>query len=330
MMQYRILGKTHLKVSAVGFGTWGMGGWWGPKDDRSAIEALEKAVEKGICFFDTALVYGDGYSENLLGNVFKKRREQVIIATKIPPKNYQWPAQSQTPIKDAFPKKWMIECTQKSLQNLGMDYVDLQQLHVWTDAWLDSGEWQEGCEELKKRGLIRSFGVSINDHAPETALKIVSSGKIDSVQVIYNLFDQSPAEELFPLCQKYGVGVIARVPFDEGGLTGALALQTRFHPDDWRKNYFTPERLRETVERVDSLKKDLVRYGESLPGTAIRFCIAHPAVGTVIPGMRRPEHVIANCKVPEKELPAQLLQELKSYSWIRDFYQGTACRDVTN
>lgn len=328
-MEYRLLGKTGIRISAIGFGSWGMGGWWGPRDDRLSVQAIEKAVETGINFFDTALVYGDGHSENLLGKVLKKRRDQAIIATKIPPKNYQWPAQSQTPIKEAFPKKWMIECTQKSLQNLGMDYVDLQQLHVWTDAWLDSGEWQEGREELKKRGWVRSFGISINDHAPETALKIVASGKIDSVQVIYNLFDQSPEEELFPLCQKQNVGVIARVPFDEGSLTGALTLQTKFHPDDWRKNYFTPERLRETIGRVDSLKKTLVQHQEDLPEAALRFCAAHPAVTTVIPGMRRPEHVAANSKIPEKKLPDQLLQELKSYSWIRDFYHGTACRGVT-
>lgn len=328
-MECRDLGKSGLKISAVGFGTWGMGGWWGPKDDRLAVESIKKAVEAGINFFDTALVYGDGHSEKLLGKVLKGYRDKIIIATKIPPKNFQWPADSVTPIQDAFPKKWMIESTERSLKNLGFDHVDLQQLHVWTDSWLEESDWQEGAAELKKRGLVRSFGVSINDHAPETALRIIASGKVDSVQVIYNLFDQSPEEELFPLCRKQNVGVIARVPFDEGSLTGALTLQTKFHRDDWRKNYFTPERLRETVGRVESLKKTLARYGESLPAAALRFCLAHPAVTTVIPGMRRPEHVIANSEVPEKKLPAPLLQELKSYSWIRDFYHGTACRGVT-
>ena len=328
-MEYRILGRSGLRVSVVGFGTWGMGGWWGPRDDRLAVEAIEKAIEAGINFFDTALVYGDGHSEKLLGKVLKRYHDKVVIATKIPPKNFEWPADPKTPIKEAFPKKWMIECTERSLKNLGFDFIDAQQLHVWTDSWLDERDWQEGCAELKKRGLIRSFGVSINDHAPETALKIVGSGKIDSVQVIYNLFDQSPEEELFPLCQKQNVGVIARVPFDEGSLTGALTLQTKFHPDDWRKNYFTPERLQETLKRVDSAKKTLVQYGEFLPEAALRFCIAHPAVATVIPGMRRPEHVVANARIPEKKLSDQLLQELKSYSWIRDFYHGTACRGVT-
>ena len=324
-MEYRLLGKTGLKISVIGFGTWGFGGWWGRRDDRSAVSSIEKAIEQGVNFFDTALVYGDGHSEQLLGKSLRKYRDKVVIATKIPPKNFRWPADPKTPIQSAFPKKWMLECTQKSLKNLGLDFIALQQLHVWTDSWFDPRDWQEGAEELKKQGLIQAFGVSVNDHAPETALKLVASGKIDTVQVIYNLFDQSPQKELFPLCQKRNIGVIARVPFDEGSLTGTFTLKTKFSTGDWRQKYFKGERFKETVGRVERLKELLEQYGELLPEAALRFCIADPAVTTVIPGMRKPEHVSSNTRVPERKLPEELIEKLKSHAWKRNFYIGTPC-----
>ena len=327
-MEYRTLGKSGFRISAVGFGTWGIGGWWGTKNDPLAIESIEKAIKEGINFFDTALVYGDGHSEKLLGKVLRKHRDKVIVATKIPPKNFEWPAGAKTPIKETFPKKWMTECTEKSLRNLGFDYVDLQQLHVWTDSWVDEADWQEGYAELRKRGLIRFFGVSVNDHAPETALKIVGSRKIDSVQVIYNLFDQSSKHELFPLCRQNNVGVIARVPFDEGSLTGKLTLQTKFPPGDWREKYFKGERLKETVKRVEQLKELLAEYQETLPDAALRFCLTDPAVSTVIPGMRKPEHLVANSQLSFRPVCSELLERLKSHAWQRNFYVGTQCRST--
>ncbi len=303
-----------------------MGGWWGKKNDRLAMTALEAALELGINFFDTALVYGDGHCEKLLGNFIKNRREKIIIATKVPPKNYQWPAKETTPIQSAFPREWVIRCTEQSLRHLKTDYLDLQQLHVWTDAWIGEEDWASAFDELHRKGLVRHWGVSVNDHAPESALKLVSWGKVAEVQVIYNLFDQSPRKELLALCQEKKVGVIARVPFDEGSLTGQLSLETRFTKGDWRSEYFRGKRLIETVHRVTELKELLAQYDESLPGAALRFCLSNPAVSTVIPGMRRPEHVRTNGSVSNGQLfPSKLLNELSAHAWQRNFYVGTAC-----
>lgn len=238
-MQYRTLGRTGLRISEIGFGTWGMGGtmWLGAKDQES-LRALHRAADLGMNFLDTALVYGEGHSEQLLGKFLKERPDQMIIATKIPPKNFQWPARTGTPLGKAFPYSHIIESTERSLKNLGVETIDLQQLHVWLDDWTDVSEWYEAVSTLKAEGKIRHCGISINDHQPANALKAVRSGKIDTVQVIYNIFDQNPEDDLFPACLANNVGVIVRCPFDEGALTGAIRPETTFPSGDWRNRYF--------------------------------------------------------------------------------------------
>ena len=221
-MQYRILGRTGIKVSEIGFGSWGIGGHWGPLDDRSARSALHVALDRGINFMDTALAYGDGHSERLIASAIHERAKRVTVATKIPPKNYEWPAQARTPLKQAFPKDWIVQCTERSLKHLNTDCIDLQQLHVWSERWLDETDWIEALRDLKDQGKIRFIGVSINDHDPESGLGLVRSGWVDTIQVIYNIFDPTPADRLFPLAKKMNVGVIVRCPFDEGSLTGGL------------------------------------------------------------------------------------------------------------
>lgn len=322
-MQYRTFGRTNQKISEIGHGTWSMGGRWGARDDRGAINSLIQSLNLGINFIDTAWVYGEGHSEGLIASAFRESKKKAFVATKIPPKNGHWPARHNISIEEYFPPEHIIEYTEKSLKNLRMDCVDLQQLHVWSDSWLKEDQnWLTAIEKLKQQGKIKYFGVSINDHEPNSALKIVESGLIDSVQVIYNIFDQTPEEQLFPLCQKKNVAVIVRVPFDEGSLTGMLTPDYKFHPNDWRKNYFTPESLQETCQRVEKLKKlvEEEKSVENLAQLALKFCLAHPAVSVVIPGLRQPKHVEDCIKASDgKKLSPQTLAQLKQHAWPRNF-----------
>ena len=323
-MHYRSFGKTNVQISEIGFGTWAMGGaMWGGANDKLAKEALNLSLDLGVNFFDTAYVYGDGHSEKLIGEVVRARkvRDKVFIATKVPPKDYHWPAKSGSDVNTIFPAAWIRQMTETSLKNLGLECVDLQQLHVWAANWQGQGDWLQELQKLKKEGKIRWIGISINDHEPDTALEIVKSGLIDSVQVIYNLFDQTPKNNLLPLCREHHVGVIVRVPLDEGGLSGNLTPETKFAKKDWRRHYFTPEHLKETCERVEGLKEFLNEEVKTIPELAQKYCLSHPAVSTVITGMRRPEHVRGNCAVSDgKLLSGEVLAKLKSHAWPRNFY----------
>lgn len=322
-MQLRAFGKTGWEISELGFGCWGLGGGWGPQNDAEARRALRRALDLGINFFDTAYVYGDGHSESLVGGALRGCGKPVFVATKVPAKTMEWPAQPTTPIARAFPTDWIIRCTEISLKRLGLERIDLQQMHVWTDAWVEAEEWRVAADRLKRQGKIRAFGVSVNDHEPESVLRIVATGGVDSVQVIYNIFEQQPAEQLFPLCQKQGVAVIARVPFDEGSLTGAFTETTTFPKGDWRAGYFRGERLLETVERVERLKTFLRPGIPTVSALALQCVLSHPAVATVIPGMRTVEHVEANCAAVEgRSLTREEAARLKAHAWPRNFYMG--------
>ncbi len=322
-MRFRRLGRTNLEVSEIGFGGWGIGkGWWGHTEDTLSIRALLRAFELGVTFIDTAYGYGDGHSERLIAEAMKAYRERMIVATKIPLKTREWPPKRETPAKEAYPSAWIIEHTEKSLRHLQTDRIDVQQLHIWRDEWIQETEWRTAIEQLKRQGKIRFFGVSLIDHAPETGLEVVRSGLVDTIQVIYNIFDQSPVQELFPLCQQMDVGVIARVPLDEGGLTGKLHPGMVSDPDTFQGYYFRGERLKETSARADRLKVFLREGVETLPKLALQFCLSHAAVSTVIPGMRRPAHVEDNCAVPDaRTLTPQELQTLKTHAWPRNFYE---------
>jgi aryl-alcohol dehydrogenase-like predicted oxidoreductase len=325
----RTLGRSELTVSELGFGAWGIGGGaWGRADDRTSTAALKKALQLGITFFDTALAYGDGRSERLVAQAVKAHgvRRKVTIATKIPPKNLEWPAKHETPIREAFPKDWIIKCTEQSLRNLDSDFIDLQQLHVWSPRWLKEIEWIETLRDLQLAGKIRYLGVSINDHEPDTALELVRSGWVDTIQVIFNLFDQSPAVRLLPLAQEHHIGIIARCPFDEGGLTGTLQADTRFGRNDWRREYFKGERLAETVRRAEALTAAVGDAYETLGHAALQYVLSHkilsePSVATVIPGMRRAEHVADNARYAMgPAFPPALIERVKGHAWPRNFY----------
>jgi aryl-alcohol dehydrogenase-like predicted oxidoreductase len=321
-MKYRKLGKTGIEVSDIGYGGWGIGGsmWQGAKDVES-IQALYRAIDLGLNFIDTALVYGDGHSESLIGGVVQKRKEKIYIASKIPPKNNKWPARAGTALTEAFPYDHIIKCTESSLRNLRMDTIDLQQFHVWDDSWTSDNEWKDAIAKLKEDGKIKHFGISINDHQPDNALAVAETGLVDAFQVIYNIFDQSPENKLFPLCQRKDIGIIVRVPLDEGGLTGKITTATTFPANDFRNYYFRDDRKKEVADRTTELQKLLGSEAETLPELAIRFCLNHPAVSTVIPGMRSVANVEINCRYSDGvKLTDNLIIELKKHSWERNFY----------
>jgi aryl-alcohol dehydrogenase-like predicted oxidoreductase len=293
-MHYRQLGRTGIIISEIGFGAWGIGGGWGNRDDQQAQQALQCALDMGINFFDTALGYGNGHSEKLIGEAISGKRDKVVIATKIPPKTYRWPVLPDQPVTETFPKDWVIECTERSLKNLNVDYIDVQQLHAWTPNYLSQLDWYEGFMQLKQQGKIRAFGISANDWDPYGPVNLVNSGLIDTVQVIYNIFEQRPAEELLPAALGNNVGIIVRVPFEEGLLTGKMGPDYPFEEDDWRATWLTPERLEEAYCRVQALTPYLNDNRPTFADLALKFVLSHPAVTTTIPGMRTPAHVEAN------------------------------------
>jgi aryl-alcohol dehydrogenase-like predicted oxidoreductase len=316
-MKYRIFGRTGWQISEIGYGMWGMAGWTG-SDDQESEQALDLAVELGCNFFDTAWGYGKGKSEQLLGALVKRHsNKKLYLATKIPPKNFIWPSRPEFKLDDCFPPDHIIEYIHKSLANLGVDTIDLIQFHVWEDRWATDDRWQKTMEELKKVGKIRAVGVSINRWEPDNSLETLRTGQIDTVQVIYNIFDQAPEDHLFPLCKEFNIGVIARVPFDEGTLTGTLTKDSTFPKDDWRSTYFVPENLNASVERAERLKP-LIPPGMTMPEMALRFILCHDTVSTTIPGMRKEKHVRANIAASDgKGLSQNLLAELKTHRWDR-------------
>src|SRR5688572_8156171 len=316
-MNYRKFGRANWQVSEIGYGMWGMGGWTG-SDDEESRRSLDRAVELGCNFFDTAYAYGMGRSEKLLGEALKRHAgARLYTATKVPPKNLKWPGRADTPIADVFPADYIIEMTEKSLANLGTSAVDLQQLHVWSDAWADDDGWRRAAEELKRQKLINAFGIRVNRWEPGNVVQALRTGLVDAVQVVYNAFDQSPEDELFPVCRELDIAVIARVPFDEGSLTGTLSKDSRWPEGDWRNIYFTPENLAETLARVERLEEALPD-GMDLPEMALRFILSEPTVSTIIPGMRKLTHVEHNIAASDgTTLSPATKQALRAHRWDR-------------
>ena len=316
-MRHREFGNTGWKVSEVGYGMWGMAGWTGSADEES-LASLDLAVQMGCNFFDTAWAYGDGHSERLLGQTLRRHpNERLYVATKIPPKNRQWPARASDALKDVFPPEYIRECAERSLTNLGLSSIDLLQFHVWSDAWAEDASWQRAVESLRTEGLVDAIGISINRWQPTNVLRALDSGLIDAVQVVYNVFDQNPEDELFPVCREKKVAVIARVPFDEGSLTGTLTPESRWPEGDFRNIYFKAETLIPTLSRVERLQQ-VVPTGMTLPELALRFILQNPDVSTVIPGMRKAAHVRANIGVSDgRPLSDKVLSELRNHRWVR-------------
>lgn len=328
-MRTRTLGRTGYVVSEIGFGAWGLGRtmWLGVSEDESR-KALHEALDQGVNFIDTALAYGDGKSEQTIRDVLAERtaRDDVVVATKIPPKDWKWPGSPGKRLKKVFPPGWVEKCVERSLTHLGVEALQLEQFHVWHDAWLDHPDWEEtraAMERLKERGKVLHWGISINDHAPETALRLMRDEPlIETVQVIYNIFDRSPERTgLFDPVRDRNLGVIARVPFDEGALTGTVRADTVFPEGDWRNDYFAGKRRAEVGRRADALSELLGDEAKTLPELALRFCLSRSEVTTVIPGMRRPEHARANAAVSDgRRLSVLLLEKLHEHAWDKNWY----------
>jgi aryl-alcohol dehydrogenase-like predicted oxidoreductase len=323
----RPLGNTGYRVSEIGFGGWGIGGeMWRGVDDSEGRKALREAVDQGITFFDTALAYGNGHSERVIGETLKDdiRANRVVVATKIPPMNRQWPAQASYKLTDVFPADYIQSSTEQSLKNLRVEALHGQQLHVWNDVWLKDPAWEASFERivrLKEEGKVLHWGISINDHAPETALRVLQDPIFETAQVIYNIYDRSPEKALFDLAKKKPLGIIVRVPFDEGALTGQITANTVFPAGDWRAEYFAGDRRAEAERRGKALSAVLDEQVETLPELALRFCLSSPEVSTVIPGMRRPAHVRQNVSASTKgALPAAMLAKLEPHAWEKNWY----------
>ncbi len=326
-MKSRPLGSTGYRVSEIGFGGWGLGGeMWRGVDDAEGRKALREAVEQGITFFDTALAYGAGHSERVIGETLKDdiRANRAVVATKIPPQNREWPGKASYKLGDVFPANYIASSTEQSLKNLGMEALHVQQLHVWNDVWLSDPDWDASYKQivrLKEEGKVLHWGISINDHAPETALRILADPLFETAQVIYNVYDRSPETALFALARQKPLGIIVRVPFDEGALTGQIKANTVFPAGDWRGEYFAGDRKAEAERRGQALAKVLDDQVETLPELALRFCLSAPEVSTVIPGMRRPAHVRQNAMASTKgALPAGMLAKLKPHAWDKNWY----------
>ena len=315
-MNLRSFGRTGFKTSDISYGLWGMSGWSG-SDDIESLASLQLSIDLGNNFFDTAWAYGGGKSDGLLGETLTRNSQRLYAASKIPPANLKWPALPSYAYNDVFPPAHVFKYADLIRKKLRQDSIDLLQFHVWDDAWTDDPDFRSTVEKLKHDGIIRHFGLSLNRWEPENGMRALSTGLVDAVQVIYNIFDQSPEDKLFPVCQKLNIGVIARVPFDEGSLGGKMTLETSFPKDDWRSGYFNPENLANTLRRVDALKK-ILPAGMTMAEMALRFILSHPAVSTTIAGMRKPEHVRQNLATSDAgPLDKALLAELKNHRWDR-------------
>jgi len=323
-MKYRRFGRTGWEVSEMGYGMWGMASWSNSSDEES-LRSLQSAVDLGVNFFDTAYAYGEGHSENLLGQIVRANtNKKIYTASKIPPKTLQWPAPADSTLVQTFPPDHVEDYVHRSLENAGLEYFDLMQFHTWSDEWMRDDRWFYKLDDLRSQKLIKAMGISINRWEPWNGLRAVRSGQIDAVQVIYNIFDQNPEDELFPACREMDVAVIARVPFDEGTLTGTLTKDSKWPEGDWRNTYFVPENLIPAVEKADEIKKLLDQWNRehetriTMPELALRFILNNPDVSTIIPGMRKLHHVEANVAASDAgPLPAELHEKLRPFRWVR-------------
>jgi len=324
-MHYRKFGRTGWNVSEIGYGMWGLAGWTG-SDDAESLASLQRSVDLGCNFFDTAWAYGDGRSEQILGKILRANKnnasaggfdKRLYVATKVPPKNRRWPSRREFSLDDCFPPDYIVEYVDKSLANIGADKLDLIQFHTWEDKWLDDERLRRAVEDLRGSGKVSAVGISINRWEPANGIRAVRSGLIDAVQVIYNIFDQNPEGELFPACREKDVAVIARVPFDEGSLTGTLTLESTWPEGDWRSTYFVAENLKSSVAHADALKP-LLTDGMTMPGMALRFILNNQDVATIIPGMRKIRNVESNIAASARgPLAPSLHAELRKHRWDR-------------
>lgn len=320
-MHFRKLGRTDIDVSEIGFGAWAIGGSWGAQDENDSIAALNRALDLGVNFIDTAAGYGDGKSERIIGQVLKNRSEKVWVATKTPPLPGHWPPSPYDVAEERYPEKYLRENVEERLRNLGTDCLDILQLHTWTRAWNKNPAPLDVLKKLQAEGKIRYIGISTPEHDQNSLIDLMRQGYLDVVQVIYNIFEQEPAAELLPAALEHNVGVLVRVVFDEGILTGKYTAETQFPEDDFRRNYFAGDRIERAVKRVQKIEADIANIALTMPQVALKFALAHPAVSTIIAGIRNVQQAEANVAASDGvALTPELLSKLREHAWLRGFW----------
>jgi len=322
-MRYRRLGKTGVTVSEIGFGAWAIGGGWGEQREDDSRAALQRALDLGCSFIDTAAGYGDGRSERIIAAVLRERKQAVFVATKTPPAPGPWPPTPYCRDDERYSEPYLRASVEERLRNLGVERVDLLQLHTWTRAWNRNPRPFELLRKLRDEGKIRFVGVSTPEHDQNGVIDLMRGGLVDVVQVIYNVFEQEPAAELLPVAQETGTGVIVRVAFDEGVLTGKYTKDSAFAEGDFRRRYFAGDRLERAVARAEKVRAELAGSDLTLPQAALQFALAHPAVSTVIPGIRSVTQAEANCAVSDlPPMSDELASRLRRHAWLRAFWYG--------
>ena len=323
-MKYRTLGKTGFEVSEISFGAWAIGGGWGAQSDEESLAALHKAIDLGVRFIDTAAGYGNGHSERIIGKALKERSEEIVVATKTPPADGPWPPSPYCQWEDRYSESYLRENIEERLRCLDTEAIDLLQLHTWTRAWNRDPQPFLILKKLKEEGKIRNVGISTPEQDQNSVIDLMKAGLVDSVQVIYNIFEQEPAAELLPVAQECNVGIIVRVAFDEGSLTGKYTADHSFPEDDFRSNYFAGDRLERSVRRVEAIRGDIEGSGLNLPQFALKYTLAHPAVSCVIPGMRNVRQAELNCAVSDlPDIASEYLQKMNDHRWNRGvWYSG--------
>ena len=320
-MKYRQLGNSGLEISEIGFGAWAIGGSWGPQKESDSVEALNTAIDLGVNFIDTAAGYGNGKSERIIGELLKSRPEGVIVCTKTPPVQGKWPPSPHCRIEDRYPEKYLRVNVEERLRNLQLDCLDVLLLHTWTRAWNDNPVALHILQEMKAEGLIRHVGISTPEHDQNCVVQLMRDGMVDVLQVIYNIFEQEPAAQILPIALETGTGIIARVAFDEGVLTGKFTGKEIFEKDDFRRDYFAGDRLERAVRRTEKIREEMCDTNLSMPALALKFVLSHQAVSTVIPGIRNRAQAIQNAAVSDlPELTNDQLIRLREYAWNRGFW----------
>jgi len=331
-MEYRTFGRTGWQVSEIAFGGWQLGGEWGKVDDEASVRTLLHAYERGINYVDTAASYGNGHSEEVVGESLRRwDGNKIYVGTKIFPT--RWPsADDDEPLmRGRYPEWYLRQGVEKSLRRLGVERLDLLQLHSWMGDGIRSLDWLETLNQLRIEGKIDQIGVSLRDYRPEEGVDLARLGLVSSLQVVFNLFEQRPAGALFQAAGDTGTACIARVALDSGSLTGTWTPDTysTWAPGSVPHSLFHGHRFAETYQRVEALKTVTAPYYKNLAEAAMRYALSPRQVATVIPGMKNPEEVDLNIAYSDgAAFPEELLAELASHSWPRNYYKEMTAAEV--
>lgn len=324
-MRYRTFGKTNWQVSEIGFGGWQLGGTWGDVDDKESIETLLYAFEQGINFVDTAALYGAGRSELVIGKALKQWNDgRIYVATKMPPTVWNQQMDLDAPMRGRYPMVHAREQVEASLRRLDVECLDLLQLHGWYHQGCYELDWLEALHTLKAEGKIAHIGVSLHDARPDQGIELAKLGLVDSIQVLFNMFEQEPMENLFPEAQKTNTAIIARVPLDSGSLTGTWTEKTlkEWDADDKRHQMYGKDgNFSATLERIEKVQETCAPYYENMAEAALRFALHPDAVSISIPGMRNKHEVDLNTvHCDGKTFAEDLVQDLSQHAWKHSFY----------